>query len=70
MNCPDCGMEIKEIVVERFQTKTFVVNHGKEEITSNSPSEPWDDADDYAYHCSNCDSLNVDSMLKEYSLLE
>jgi len=70
MKCPDCGVEVKAVTVERFQTKTFVVDHEKKEIISNSPSEPWDDANDYAYHCSNCDSLNVDSMLKQYSLLE
>ncbi len=32
MNCPDCGAEITEVSVERFQTQTFRVNHETEEI--------------------------------------
>ena len=33
MNCPDCGAEITEVSVERFQTQTFRVNHEAKEIT-------------------------------------
>jgi len=70
MNCPDCGAELKEVTVERFQTRTFKVDHEKKELTPVYPHLGWDDANDYAYHCPSCDSLNVDEMLKEYELKE
>lgn len=70
MNCPDCRTEIKEVTVERFQTKTFIVNHEKKCLEDNSPSEPWDAPNDYCCHCPNCDSLNVDGLLAEYEIKE
>ena len=68
MKCPDCGEEIIEVTVERFQTKTFKVDHEKKELTPVY-SQDWDDADEYAYHCQHCDSLNVDEMLKDYKFM-
>jgi len=73
MNCPDCGEEIKEVVVERFQTKTFRVDHLNKEIVPIDPlihkDEDWE-VNDYAYHCPKCDSLNVDELLSKYKLKE
>ena len=68
MNCPDCGAEITEVSVERFQTQTFRVNHETEEITPLQGELGWELANDYAYHCPVCDSLNVDEMLNKYKL--
>jgi hypothetical protein len=68
MNCPDCGKEIKEVIVERFQIKKFTVNHETKEITPFA-TQGWEN-NDYAYHCSECDSLNVDELLSKYKLKE
>jgi len=68
MKCPDCGAEITEVAVERFQTRTFKVDHEEKEITPIYPTQDWDDTNDYAYHCPNCGSLNVDEMLSKYKL--
>jgi predicted RNA-binding Zn-ribbon protein involved in translation (DUF1610 family) len=73
MKCPDCGAEINEVVVERFQTKRFKVDHDAKEIGPIDPlvhsEEDWE-TNDHAYHCPNCDSLNVDEMLSKYKLKE
>jgi len=68
MKCPDCGTEIKEVVVERFQTQKFKVDHANQEVSPVFPDGEWDLANDYAYHCPACDSLNVDEMLSKYKL--
>ena len=73
MKCPDCGHEITEVVVERFQTKRFKVAHAAKEIGQMDPllhaDEDWE-TNDHAYHCPQCDSLNVDEMLSKYKLKE
>lgn len=66
--CPDCGEMLTEVIVERFQTQTFLVNHEKKEITPLEGELGWEVANDYAYHCPKCDSLNVDEMLHKYEL--
>lgn len=72
MKCPDCGAELNTVVVERFQTKTFVVDHEKRQIGPGgfTPPDWWDEPNDYAYHCPECDSLNVDSALKQYQFVQ
>ena len=73
MNCPDCWEEITEVVVERFQTKRFKVDHDAKEIVPIDPlihhNENWE-TNDHAYHCANCDSLNIDGLLCKYNLKE
>lgn len=69
MNCPDCGEKITEVTVERFQTQTFKVDHDKKEITPLHMDNQWE-TNEYAYHCRNCDSLNVDQLLSKYKLKE
>jgi predicted RNA-binding Zn-ribbon protein involved in translation (DUF1610 family) len=74
MKCPDCGEEITTIVVERFQTKTFKVDHEAKEIVPIDPlihkDEDWVFSDPYAYRCPNCDSLNINELLSKYKLKE
>jgi len=70
MECPDCGEEINEVTVERFQTKTFKVDHEKKELTPVYPDLDWDDGNDYTYRCQYCDSLNIEEMFKDYKLKE
>ena len=67
MQCPDCGAEITEVVVERFMTKTFVVDHALKVISPKDDS-PWEH-NDHACHCSKCDTLNVDELLSQYQLV-
>ena len=76
MNCPDCGEEITTVVVERFQTQTFKVDHLKKEIVPTNPladaantEDAWE-TNDHAYHCANCDSLNIDGLLCKYKIKE
>lgn len=63
--CPDCGAELTEVVVERMQTQTFLVDDEKQEITALQGELGWEYSD-HAYHCPQCDSLNVDSMFTDY----
>jgi len=73
MKCPDCGAELTEIVAERFQTKTFKVDHENKTIYPVDPlihrEEDWE-TNDHAYHCPQCNSLNVDCLLFDYELKE
>lgn len=68
MRCPDCGEEITEVVVEEFRTKTFVVDHALKVISPKDDS-PWE-RNDQAFHCSKCDTLNVDELLSLYQMVE
>jgi len=72
IKCPDCGAEITEVVVERFQTKRFKVDHDAKEIGPMDSlvhaEEDWE-TNDHAYHCPNCDSLNIDGLLCKYKLI-
>ena len=65
--CPDCGTELDEVTIERFLTKTFLVNHELKTLTPKDNS-PWEE-NDKAIHCGECDSLNVDSMLGDYEIM-
>jgi DNA-directed RNA polymerase subunit RPC12/RpoP len=69
MNCPDCGHPIFQVVVERFQTKIFTLNHETKEKTPLSSAVDWE-TNDHAYHCANCDSLNIDGLLCKYKIKE
>ena len=64
--CPDCGAELGIVIVEVFSHKTFDVDHERKLITPR-PYHEWED-NDHCYHCPQCDSLNVDEMLKDYEL--
>ena len=68
MKCPDCGEQIDEVTVERYQTKTFKIDREKKELTPVYPAQPWELDDDYNYRCPNCDSLNINEMLSKYQL--
>ena len=70
MKCPDCGAEIHEVSVERYQTKTFKVDHGKKELTPFVPNSDWEDSADFVYRCPMCDSLNNNGLLSKYILKE
>lgn len=67
MKCPDCGKEIKEIVIERYMLKRFQVDHDKKELSATS-EDPWD-PDDESYRCGYCDSLNIDELMQGYRIV-
>jgi len=70
MECPDCGKFIDKVLVEKFSYKEFDINHETKVITP-MPNHDWE-YNDYAYRCPNpeCQSLNIDSDLDEYSLAD
>lgn len=62
--CPDCGKPIIKVLVERFEHRKFIVDHEKKTITPE-PGSSWE-FNDSAFHCAECDSLNVDDMMQGY----
>jgi DNA-directed RNA polymerase subunit RPC12/RpoP len=68
LSCPDCGKELDTVTVERFFTKTFDVDYDGKALMErpDSPENGWSH-DDTAYHCPNCDSLNVDDLFHTFS---
>ena len=67
IKCPDCGKELTEVTIERFQDKTFRIDYENKALVRVYPEQPWE-TDDYACHCPNCDSLNVDELLSKYKV--
>lgn len=63
--CPDCGHEIDEVLIEKFVTKTFKVDYENKILVPVYESLEWE-FNDYAVHCENCDTLNVDELLVEF----
>ena len=67
LRCPDCNAELGTVVVEQFATKTADVNYEAKTITTRN--EDWE-PNDHAFHCPNCDSLNVDDMFQSFEYQE
>lgn len=63
--CPDCGAVIDEVMLEKFVTKTFKVDYENKLLVPVYEFQGWE-FDDYAAHCQNCDSLNVDELLIDF----
>ena len=69
IKCPDCGIEIEEVVIERYQSKVFEVDYENKNLVPVDNSE-WNTDDDHAIRCPGCDSLNIYSDFQGYSIEE
>jgi hypothetical protein len=67
LKCPDCDETIREVTIERFLTKTFTVDYEHKQLVELDDL-PWD-KNDYAVHCGECDSLNIDEKLGDWPLV-
>jgi len=64
--CPDCGGALDEVVIERFSHKKFRVDYAERKLVMIDDS-PWE-LNDLAYHCPQCDSLNVNDALHDINM--
>jgi ssDNA-binding Zn-finger/Zn-ribbon topoisomerase 1 len=65
--CPDCHKVCKDLLVERFEHRLFRVDLQTKKLIPNPEYPDWE-YNDHAYHCPNCDSLNIDSIVREANL--
>lgn len=66
MKCPDCGYRLDKVIVEVCKRSLFSIDHRKKEVEIRQ--DIWD-YDDHMFHCPKCDSLNVDYLLKDYTVI-
>ena len=69
MKCPDCGEEIKEILIERHLLKTFELDEEKRILTQVYPNEEWDE-EEWTARCPKCGGDGVDDLISDYEQQE
>ena len=68
--CPDCYLELKEVVIEKYMLRSFVVDHEAKRLIPKE-GEDWGDCGERVLRCPECDTLNVnDGVLSNYTIKE
>jgi uncharacterized protein CbrC (UPF0167 family) len=65
--CPDCHKVCDHVLVEKFDHRLFKMDMKNKLIIEDPGYHNWE-TNDWAYHCPHCDSLNIDSEIRELGI--